>query len=129
VSREPGTEDEFDSTVRTALAVAASEPPPLPREPIVPEPAPPVPAGDQQIHREPVASPAEPTTVDAAEPPPEPGAVDIERQITELASRLRQGDRLTKTSASQILGVSPATAGRRLKEARDRLGDGTGFYA
>lgn len=97
---------------------------------------------DQVIRREPVLSRAEPVfakTVSAApetssEPgrdkarEPEPEADEREQQITTLAHRLKLGERLTKTSASQILGVSPATAGRRLKDARDRIGEGTGFY-
>jgi predicted DNA-binding protein (UPF0251 family) len=68
-------------------------------------------------------SPAEPS-----EPDPEPEAHRIEQQIVTLASRLRDGERLTKDTAAQILGVSPATAGRRLKDARGRISDGTGFY-
>ncbi len=83
-------------------------------------------------------SPTEPILVSRAEPSPEPdrepGEPDdtetdeIEQQITTLAQRLRGGERLTKTTAAQALGVSPATAGRRLKEAKSRIGDGTGFY-
>lgn len=98
---------------------------------------------DQVIRREPVLSPAEPafakTTQTAIEPTPEPDtdepnetaheADEKEQQIITLAHRLKSGERLTKTTAAQILGVSPATAGRRLKDARDRIGDGTGFYA
>lgn len=53
---------------------------------------------------------------------------DVDQQITALAIRLRQGEHLTKTIAAQALGVSPATAGRRLKEAKSRIGDGTGQY-
>lgn len=95
---------------------------------------------DQVIRREPVLSPAEPafakTTQTATEPHPaqtgemdEPESDDKEQQIATLAHRLKTGERLTKSTAAQILGVSPATAGRRLKDARDRIGDGTGFYA
>ena len=94
---------------------------------------------DQVIRREPVLSPAEPAfakTVQAAVEPttneptePEPTAGEKEEQIAALAHRLKSGDQLTKTIAAQILGVSPATAGRRLKEARERIGEGTGFYA
>jgi hypothetical protein len=94
--------------------------------------------GDQDIRREPVLSPAEPAfanasqasaetaTADADEP--EPGSDEKEQQIATLAHRLKVGERLTKTTAAQLLSVSPATAGRRLKEARDRIGDGTGQY-
>lgn len=68
----------------------------------------------------------------------EPRAHVVE-QVTEpdpvviLVERLRSGERLTKGSAAEILGVSTATAGRRLREARERLENGgeaerTGFY-
>jgi predicted DNA-binding protein (UPF0251 family) len=93
---------------------------------------------DQQISREPVLIPAEPNIVKAAETgletddrestEPEPETDETERQITTLAQRLKVGDRLTKTTAAQLLGVSPATAGRRLKEARARINEGTGLY-
>lgn len=93
---------------------------------------------DQQISREPVLIPAEPNIVKAAETgletddrestEPEPETDETEQQITTLAQRLKVGDRLTKTTAAQLLGVSPATAGRRLKEARARINEGTGLY-
>uniref|UniRef100_UPI003F492F5F hypothetical protein n=1 Tax=Streptomyces sp. CA-141956 TaxID=3240051 RepID=UPI003F492F5F len=97
---------------------------------------------DQQVSREPVLIPAEPTlakparlntptaTTEPVEPTdePEPTLDEREQQITVLAQRLRAGEQLTKTSAAQLLGVSPATAGRRLKDARDRITDGTGMY-
>jgi hypothetical protein len=128
VSREPTVG--FDDTVRTALAVAAPEPPSVSREP-APRPV----VCDQQERREPDVSPREPTSGEPAEPTPEssepngePDTDDTEQQITVLASRLRAGDRLTKTVAAQLLGVSEATAGRRLKVARTRVTDGTGFY-
>jgi hypothetical protein len=121
VSREPTVG--FDDTVRTALAVAAPEPPSVSREP-APRPV----VCDQQERREPDVSPREPTPGEPAEPTREPGTDDTEQQITVLASRLRAGDRLTKTTAAQLLGVSQATAGRRLKAARTRVTDGTGFY-
>jgi DNA-directed RNA polymerase specialized sigma24 family protein len=84
--------------------------------------------------REPPGEPArepEPIGEPAPEPSGEPraaGTDEIDQQITALASRLRNGDRLTKTTAAQLLGVSPATAGRRLKDARARVDEGTGFY-
>jgi hypothetical protein len=98
---------------------------------------------EQVIRREPVLSPAEmvfaKTTQTAGETSPETdsarsaqtdqGSDEKEQQITTLAHRLKTGERLTKTTAAQLLGVSPATAGRRLKDARDRIGEGTGFYA
>lgn len=93
---------------------------------------------DQVIRREPVLSPAEPAFAKAStedvetavseSDEPGPGADEKEQQIAELAHRLTLGERLTKTSAAQILSVSPATAGRRLKDARDRISDGTGMY-
>jgi predicted DNA-binding protein (UPF0251 family) len=133
---ETGSEPtDFETTVNTALRVTATEPrietaspvlPPRPQLPTLP---------DQVISREPVLSPAEPLTVSRAEPSPEPDREpsepdvdEIEQQITALAIRLRQGEHLTKTIAAQALGVSPATAGRRLKEAKGRIGDGTGQY-
>jgi hypothetical protein len=122
--REPAREPGFETTVQTALTVAAPEPV-LPSTPL---PAQPV---DQQGSREPVLSRAEPTLVsrpEPSEPDPEPEGDRIEQQIVTLASRLRDGERLTKDTAAQILGVSPATAGRRLKAAHGRLSDGTGFY-
>jgi hypothetical protein len=122
--REPAREPGFETTVQTALIVAAPEPAP----PSTPLPAQPV---DQQGSREPVLSPAEPAPVsrpEPSEPDPEPEGDRIEQQIVTLASRLRDGERLTKDTAAQLLGVSPATAGRRLKAAHGRLSDGTGFY-
>ncbi|WP_052479918.1 hypothetical protein [Streptomyces sp. NBRC 110035] len=93
---------------------------------------------DQVIRREPVLSQGEPAlakTVQAAAETAagEPGETDQstdekEQQIAELAHRLKSGERLTKNTAAQLLGVSPATAGRRLKDARDRISDGTGMY-
>lgn len=122
--REPEREPGFETTVQTALTVAAPEPIltalPLPVLPV-----------DQQGSREPVLSPPEPDLVSPAEPSPEPEpdqADQIEQQIVTLASKLRDGEQLTKTTAAQILGVSQATAGRRLKDARGRISEGTGFY-
>jgi len=107
--------------------------------PALPDTRPIIHPSDQVIRREPVLSPAEPAfaktvqtaaETDTDEPgEPESGAHEKEQQIATLAQRLTVGERLTKTTAAQILGVSPATAGRRLKDARDRIGDGTGFYA
>lgn len=136
VSREPEPGEpeptDFETTVTTALTVTGREPRPTPTAPLLPPPAPLPTSPDQVISREPVLSPAEPLTVSRAEPSPEPRsepeADEQEQQITELANRLRRGEPLTKTIAAQILAVSPATAGRRLKEARGRINDGTGFY-
>lgn len=132
VSREPAPAEpepvDYETTVHTALAVAATEPVQPPALEL-PTPA------DLHVSREPVLSPPESVLVSRAEPSPEPGREpgepevdEIEQQITELATRLRQGERLTKTTAAHVLGVSPATAGRRLRDARERAGDGTGFY-
>jgi hypothetical protein len=124
-NREPAREPGFETTVKTALVVAA----PAPSPPASPLPVMPV---DQQVSREPVLSPAEPLTVSRPEPTPEPSSEpevdEQERQVLELANRLRNGEPLTKTTAAEILAVSPATAGRRLKEARGRINDGTGLY-
>jgi len=135
VSPEPRPSEpepiDYETTVHTALVVAATEPvqPPVPE---LPNPA------DLPVSREPVLSLTEPVLVSRTDTAPEPASDraepgepetgDREQQITTLATRLRQGERLTKTSAAQLLGVSPATAGRRLKDARDRIDDGTGFY-
>jgi hypothetical protein len=138
VSREPEPGEpepvDYETTVSTALRVTASEPrPELDAPALPPRPALPT-APDLHGSREPVLSPAEPVLVSRAEPSREPGepktdeADEIEQQIADLAQRLRGGERLTKTTAAQALGVSPATAGRRLKDARDRVNEGTGFY-
>ncbi|MFB6934565.1 DUF2637 domain-containing protein [Streptomyces chartreusis] len=132
VSREPDPVEpepvDYETTVHTALVVAQAEPV---HPPALELPAP----ADLPVSREPVLSPAEPVLVSRAEPSPEPGREpgepevdEIEQQITTLATRLRSGERLTKTTAAHLLGVSPATAGRRLKDARARIDEGTGFY-
>ncbi|MEW2302006.1 DUF2637 domain-containing protein [Streptomyces sp. NPDC006655] len=133
VDDEPEPAD-YETTVVTALHVASGEPRPTLADPVKPPAQP----ADQQVSSEPVLSPAEPILVSRPEPSPEtasepgePGASaddEIEQQITELAHRLKSGERLTKTTAAQLLGVSQATAGRRLKEAKTRIGDGMGFY-
>lgn len=127
------TEPDFDTVADGALYVASSQPN---REPLLPTAGIILPALDQQLRREPGLSPAEPAPALANDPDPEPtpepdaepAGDPIDAQITDLAARLRRGERLTKNSAAEILGVSPATAGRRLKDARDRIGDGTGHY-
>ncbi|MGW8703107.1 hypothetical protein ACWGOK_40400 [Streptomyces eurythermus] len=106
--------------------------------PVLSDPRPIIQPSDQSVRREPVLSPAEPTlakttqtspeTAPAETGEPEPGSDEKEQQITTLAHRLSIGERLTKSTAAHLLGVSPATAGRRLKEARDRIGEGTGQY-
>ena len=142
VSPEPTPDEpeptDFETTVDTALGLTASEPRtalPAP-PPLLPEHTPTAP--DLPVSCEPVLSPAELITVSRSEPSPETasepgesgesGDDEIEQQITTLAHRLRSGERLTKTTAAQLLGVSQATAGRRLKEARGRINDGTGMY-
>lgn len=131
VSPEPGPDEpepvDYETTVNTALPVIGSEPRPMFTDPAQLHMQPP----GQAVSREPVLSPVEPMTVSRPEPdrePDEPEVDEIEQQISQLASRLRGGERLTKTTAAQLLGVSQATAGRRLKEAKGRIGDGTGQY-
>jgi uncharacterized protein DUF2637 len=133
-SNEPEPAD-FETTVNTALRVTATEPRTELTGPVL-LPAPKLPTlPDQAISREPVLSPTEPITVSHAEPSPEPASEpgepevdEQERQVLELANRLRRGEPLTKTTAAELLAVSPATAGRRLKEARGRITEGTGLY-
>lgn len=133
---EPDSEPEtFETVVTTALTVTSSEPHTTLPDPLRPPAAALLAPSDQQVSREPVLSPAEPTLVSRAESTPEPASEpgepevdEIEQQITELAARLKRGERLTKTSAADLLAVSPATAGRRLKDARARIDEGTGFY-
>lgn len=131
---EPGEPEpaEFETTVNTALGIAGGETratadaPPTRPEPPLRTPV------DQLVSHDPVLSPAEPIALSHPEPGHEPGAGpeldEREQQVIQLADRMRRGERLTKTSAAELLGVSPATAGRRLKEARDRINDGTGMY-
>ncbi|MET7570792.1 hypothetical protein ABZT04_20180 [Streptomyces sp. NPDC005492] len=45
-------------------------------------------------------------------------------QVEELVRRLTNGEQLTKSTAAGILGVSEATAGRRLRDARNQAGGG-----
>lgn len=133
---EPNTEPTDHTLILTPQNKAAHE---HAMSPALPTTRTIIQAGDQDIRREPVLSPAEPAFAKAAETAPEtgpgepgepePGADEKEQQIATLAHRLTIGERLTKTTAAHILGVSPATAGRRLKDARDRIGEGTGFYA
>lgn len=120
---------------RTSLNPAHHPEPVSPREPKMPEPlSRPVsrPVSREPL-REPSPEPMSPTAV-SREPvspdrePDGPETDEIEQQITALASRLRQGDQLTKKLAAQLLGVSDATGGRRLKAARTRIDEGTGFY-
>lgn len=140
---EPSTETALEptgSTVILSQQTGSTNPahtPTLPNTRTIIQPS------DQVIRREPVLSPAEPafaqTANAATETATEPTATEPaetahtadekEQQINTLAHRLKTGERLTKSTAAQLLGVSPATAGRRLKDARDRIGEGTGFYA
>lgn len=138
VSPEPGPEPseppDFETTVTTALTVTGGNSAAAMTDPVQ------VLAQAPDLHgsREPGLSPAEPVLVSRPEPAvepdrepsePEPSETDEkEHQITTLAQRLRDGDRLTKNTAAQLLGVSPATAGRRLKDAKARIGEGTGNY-
>ncbi|MFC8361115.1 DUF2637 domain-containing protein [Streptomyces griseorubiginosus] len=142
VSREPKPAEPepptFETTVRTALGTVSREPMAALADPVQLPPAAASTTPDLPVSREPVLSPAESTLVSRTESNPEPDSEgpepeggpdgEIEQQITELAQRLKRGERLTKTTAAQALGVSPATAGRRLKDARRRIDEGTGFY-
>lgn len=139
VSREPEPGEpepaDFETTVNTALRVTAPAPRPELAAAVLSSAATPPALPDQLVSLEPVLSPAEPTLVSRAEPSPEPDREpgepevdEIEQQITELATRLRRGEPLTKSTAAELLAVSPATAGRRLKDARARVNEGTGFY-
>ncbi|MFI6530492.1 hypothetical protein [Streptomyces uncialis] len=130
----PGEPDEPDPDFEHAIgsAIAITVPSTASRASHLPATALALPASEQHFHAEPVLSPPDPTPVTTCEPAPgsqaHPEPEPREAQIAELAARLRQGERLTKASAAHLLGVSPATAGRRLKDARDRIGDGTGHY-
>lgn len=123
---------DYETTVSTALVIARSEPHTALTDPLQTAVAAAPTTSDQVVSREPVLSPPEPLAVSHAELGPEPASEpevdEIEQQITELATRLRRGERLTKTTAAELLAVSPATAGRRLKDARERVNEGTGFY-
>jgi hypothetical protein len=127
-----------EPTGSTVILTQHAEPATPAHLPNLPDTRPIIHTSDQVIRREPVLSPAEPAFANASQASaetapgdvdePEPGADEKEQQIATLAHRLKVGERLTKTTAAQLLSVSPATAGRRLKEARDRIGDGTGQY-
>ncbi|MBK3597046.1 hypothetical protein [Streptomyces sp. MBT51] len=92
----------------------------LAAEPVRPalEPGEPLPAAPTEPDAKPHPTDDEPTSPLSRE----------EQQISTLAHHLKIGEPLTKNTAAQLLGVSPATAGRRLKAARERIGDGTGLY-
>lgn len=139
---EPNVEPDREPTGGTVIPPSRPEPAATTSAPTLPASFPIIQPSDQQVSREPVLSPAEPTfakplqaapepTAETATDEPdesEPGADEKEQQIAALAHRLTLGERLTKSSAAHLLGVSPATAGRRLKDARDRISDGTGMY-
>jgi hypothetical protein len=106
------------------------EPEPEPERPAVEPAAPkvdltkrPAPTADQPPAEPPVneAHPGgepNPERGPEREPDPEP-PTDVEQlQIIQLAARLQNGEALTKTTAAPLLGVSVATAGRRLLQAR-----------
>ncbi|MFI0156208.1 hypothetical protein [Streptomyces lydicus] len=139
---EPTAEPDREPTGSTVFLTSRTEPATEPRTPTLPTSLPIIRPADQQVSREPVLSPAEPILTKATQTAPEttpepgggepdepePGADEKEQQIVTLAHQIRLGEPLTKTTAAQLLGVSPATAGRRLKEARTRITEGTGFY-
>ncbi|MFF6931511.1 hypothetical protein [Streptomyces californicus] len=138
---EPTTEPPRELVGSTVSLSPATDPHPEPTPRTLTDPATITQPADQHFSREPVLIPAEPiitkptpiTAETAQTDTGEPGETDggsdeKEKQIAALAHRLTQGDRLTKSTAAQLLGVSPATAGRRLKDARDRISEGTGMY-
>ncbi|MFJ1827334.1 hypothetical protein [Streptomyces sp. NPDC088178] len=137
-SGEPTVEPPRELTSGTVSRTQPAEPNQDPTPRTLPDPATITAPADQQLRREPVLIPTEPIPAktlkaDAESTASEPaetetGSDEKEQQIATLAHRLTIGDRLTKTTAAQLLGVSPATAGRRLKDARDRISDGTGMY-
>ncbi|MEE1812601.1 hypothetical protein [Streptomyces sp. BE133] len=137
-SGEPTAEPTRELTSNTVSLTQPAEPNQDPTPRSLPDPTTITAPADQQLRCEPVLIPAEPTLIKTIQTDAEPttseptetetGSDEKEQQIAALAHRLTIGDRLTKTTAAQILGVSPATAGRRLKEARDRISDGTGMY-
>lgn len=137
-SGEPTVEPTRELTGSTVSLTGNTEPTQDATPRSLPDPATITAPVDQQLRREPVLIPAEPTLAKTIQADAEPtatepaetetGSDEKEQQIATLAHRLTLGDRLTKTTAAQILGVSPATAGRRLKDARDRISDGTGMY-
>ncbi|WP_329203942.1 hypothetical protein [Streptomyces sp. NBC_01435] len=135
---EPTAEPTRELTSNTMNLTQHAEPNQDTTPRTLPDPATITAPADQQLRDEPVLIPAEPTLTKTIKADAEPttsepaetesGSDEKEQQIATLAHRLTIGDRLTKTTAAQILGVSPATAGRRLKDARDRISDGTGMY-
>ncbi|MEH0431262.1 DUF2637 domain-containing protein [Streptomyces stelliscabiei] len=121
-----------DFARRAASGPAHTAEPTPPREPQACEPVsrPVSPEPSREPSGEPAGEP-EPSREPDPEPTGDPGSNggdEIGQQILTLASRLRNGDEFTKTTAAELLGVSEATAGRRLKAARIRVGKGTGFY-
>ncbi|MFF5019095.1 hypothetical protein [Streptomyces sp. NPDC001165] len=123
---EPDFEPEPDGEPEPEPAREPEPPHGEPERPGLSLTKPPAPlTGDQQSD-ESGASPAhsdpEPDDDQGKEPDDEPEtkpSPDVEQlQILQLAGRLQTGEKLTKTNAAPLLGVSPATAGRRLMQAR-----------
>lgn len=81
-------------------------------------------AGRQFAEQLTETSPAHPGAAQTQLSEPSSAQAEPSAQVTELVRRLSDGERLTKTSAAGILGVSEATAGRRLREAREAVGGG-----
>ncbi|MFF7527347.1 conjugal transfer protein [Streptomyces pseudovenezuelae] len=139
---EPTVETRVEPTGSTVILSQHTELATPAHAPALPDTRSIIQPSDQVISREPVLSPTEPafakTAQAAAESGVEPDGDDVdesahggdekEQQIADLAQRLRNGEPLTKTTAAQLLGVSLATGGRRLKDARTRIGEGTGQY-
>ncbi|MFJ9378953.1 GIY-YIG nuclease family protein [Streptomyces sp. NPDC101455] len=95
----------------------------LPTQPLTETPAPP--ADEQQVNGTGASQPQdgrEPTAREQQreqeyEREPVPSASTEMRQIIELAAKLQGGQRITKSTAAPLLGVSAATAQRRLTKA------------
>ncbi|MFE6021634.1 DUF2637 domain-containing protein [Streptomyces sp. NPDC056441] len=115
----------------TGAIQAHPEPEPVEPEPVEPEPEP-EPERDTTALRVPPAEEQQPGGTGAIqahpdpepdreqeyEPEPAPGTSVKQQQIIQLATRLQSGERITKKTAAPLLGVSLATAQRRLTQAR-----------
>jgi hypothetical protein len=113
-----------DHTVKLRLALEArrGDAEPTVDQIVNPAQSTPVPASDQPMDRiEPAAAPAPVHAVQAAPDRTADRPAHPDEQVTELLTRLRRGEQLTKQDAADILGVPPSTAYRRLNAAKDQL--------
>lgn len=93
----------------------------LERPAVQPQPTP-VQASDLPVDQ--IEPAPEPTTVHTVQTAPDRTAdrpVQPDEQVTQLLTRLRRGEQITKQDAADILGVPPSTAYRRLNAAKDQL--------